>query len=134
MSKIIIAFALVISVAIALNNDFLNYKLPGKDYYKLKSHTSHNTSMTPTTEIAPGVFMPMVMLGTWLLNETEAEYSAKLAFSLGYLGIDTAFDYSNTAGIGRAIDASGRSRHQYWITTKIEGGLSFNKTLEEFFS
>jgi len=75
--------------------------------------------------------MPMLNLGTWLYNDTVAHDAVAEAFKLGYPGIDTAFDYENGKGIGKALKESGRARKDYWITTKVEGGLSFNDTLRE---
>jgi len=85
----------------------------------------------PTIEIATDINMPMLMLGTWLYNDTIAYNAVTEAFKLGYPGIDTAWDYKNGKGIGRALKESGRERGDYWITTKVEGGLSFNDTLAE---
>ena len=76
----------------------------------------------PTLEIFPGVNLPMQGLGTWLYNDTRAEAAVELALSLGYVHIDTAFDYQNSAGIGRAFASAkakyGRDRESYFITTK----------------
>jgi diketogulonate reductase-like aldo/keto reductase len=82
----------------------------------------------PTVEIAPGVNLPMAGLGTWLYNDTRAEKASLLALQLGYTHIDTANDYGNAAGIGRAIKASGRARDSYFITSKVPGGLSATNT------
>jgi diketogulonate reductase-like aldo/keto reductase len=86
----------------------------------------------PTIEIAEGVHMPMLNLGTWLYDDDTAYDAVVQAFEMGYPGIDTAWDYSNGVGIGRALKDSKRERHEYWITSKIEGGLSFNDTMAEF--
>jgi len=75
--------------------------------------------------------MPMLGLGTWLYDDDKAFDAVTEAFKLGYPAIDTAFDYTNGKGIGRALKESGRNRHEYWITTKIEGGLSFNDTISQ---
>jgi diketogulonate reductase-like aldo/keto reductase len=86
----------------------------------------------PTIEIAEGVHMPMLNLGTWLYDDAKAYDAVTEAFKLGYPGVDTAWDYTNGKGIGEALKQSGRERHEYWITTKIEGGLSYNETVAEF--
>lgn len=85
----------------------------------------------PTKEIAPGVHMPMAGLGTWLYNDTRAGKAAKMALDMGYTHIDTAYDYNNSIGIGKALAASDRKRGSYFITTKVEGGLSYAKTMAE---
>lgn len=78
----------------------------------------------PTTEIAPGVHLPMAGLGTWLYNSSVAEAAALAALNMGYTHIDTALGYGNQDGIARAIKASGRPRSSFFVTSKIPGGLS----------
>ena len=89
----------------------------------------------PTLEIFPGVNLPMAGLGTWLYNDTRAGAAVELALSLGYVHIDTAFDYQNSAGIGKALAAAktkyGRDRSSYFITTKVEGALNYSHTIWE---
>ena len=53
------------------------------------------------------------------------------ALHLGYPHVDTAYDYKNAAGIKTAIAKSGRPRSKLFITTKVEGGLSFENTTRE---
>lgn len=73
----------------------------------------------------------MLLLGTWLYNDTVAHNATAEALKLGYPGVDTAFDYKNGKGIGQAIKESGRARKDLWVTTKVEGGLTFNETIAE---
>ena len=72
--------------------------------------------------------MPLVGLGTWLYNDSVAEAAVQLAFSLGYRHVDTALGYGNQEGVGRglaaAVSASGLSRSDYFVTSKIPGGLN----------
>eukprot|EP00941_MAST-03F_sp_MAST-3F-sp1_P005751 g5751.t1 len=82
----------------------------------------------PTVEIAPGVDLPMAGLGTWLYNNTRAGNAVAMALELGYTHIDTANDYDNSVGIGKAIKESGRARDSFFITSKVPGGLSFQNT------
>lgn len=44
-------------------------------------------------------------------------------FDAGGVGLDTAWDYNNSAAIGGAIRASGRKRTDYFITTKVPAGV-----------
>jgi len=83
-----------------------------------------NTTI-PTMNIAPGVDLPMVGLGTWQYNDTVAEAATTMALDLGYTHIDTALGYRNQVGIARALKASSRTRDSYFITSKIPGGLSY---------
>jgi len=80
----------------------------------------------PQIELEPGVFFPIVGLGTWQYNDTQAEAAVTAAFAAGYSMIDTANVYDNQVGISRALKASGRARSSYFITTKINGGLDFD--------
>lgn len=82
----------------------------------------------PTVTIAPGVELPMAGLGTWLYNNTVAEAAAAEALALGYVHIDTANDYDNQLGVGRAIKASGRARKSFFLTSKVPGGLNASET------
>jgi diketogulonate reductase-like aldo/keto reductase len=80
----------------------------------------------PTIEIEPGVFFPMVGLGTWQYNDSQANTAVGLALDMGYTMFDTANVYGNQVGIGAALKASKRLRSSYFITTKINGGLDFD--------
>ena len=78
-----------------------------------------------TIEIAPGVFMPLVGLGTWQYNASVAQQAVSQALALGYPLIDHALGYKNGEGVGRAIAGSTRPRSSYFVATKIPGGLSY---------
>ena len=77
----------------------------------------------PTVTIAPGVEMPLAGLGTWQYNSSVAEAAVLAALGVGYTHIDTALGYKNQDGVGRALNASGRARASYFVTSKIPGGL-----------
>jgi 2,5-diketo-D-gluconate reductase A len=109
-------------LTVVFANDFINYKLKEQQREKID---------IPTIEIAPGVHMPMQGLGTWLYNDTRVYDSIINAMSLGYKLIDTAYDYGNAKGIAKALIDSKKTRTEYWITSKVEGGLSFNDTIKE---
>lgn len=81
----------------------------------------------PTKKIAPGVNIPMVGLGTWQYNASRTEAAVKTALELGYVAIDTAHDYDNQVGVGNAL--KGKRRDSFFITTKLEGGLSYQDTI-----
>jgi len=84
---------------------------------------------TPTIQIAPGVHMPMVGLGTWQFNSSRTEAAVATALKLGFRAIDTAHDYDNQVGIGKVLKQSKLPRKDYFVTSKVEGGLSFEATL-----
>jgi diketogulonate reductase-like aldo/keto reductase len=70
------------------------------------------------------VRMPLVGIGTWLYNNSITEAAVKLAFANGYRHVDTAFVYENHVGVGRALKATGLERTDYFVTSKIPGGLN----------
>jgi len=89
----------------------------------------HSLNGVPTKRIAPGVHIPMVGLGTWQYNLSRTEAAVTNALDLGYVAFDTAHDYSNQVGVGAALKKSGKARESYFVTTKVEGGLSFEDTI-----
>jgi diketogulonate reductase-like aldo/keto reductase len=77
-------------------------------------------SLSDTVEIAPGVRMPRLGLGTFRSRSgAEVEHEVAWALELGYRGIDTASMYENEEGVGRAIASSGVSRHELFVATKL---------------
>ncbi|MBE6110584.1 MAG: aldo/keto reductase [Erysipelotrichaceae bacterium] len=73
-----------------------------------------------------GYEMPIIGLGTWTLNDDEAENSVYHALKSGMRLIDTARYYGNEIGVGRglrkAIDEGIVTREEVFITSKIYGG------------
>lgn len=72
-----------------------------------------------TYTLANGVAIPKLGLGTWLLDNDQAEQAVKAAISLGYRHIDTAQAYGNEEGVGRGLAACGIPRDQVFVTTKV---------------
>lgn len=70
-----------------------------------------------------GAVLPRLGLGTWPLDEQQAEAIVAMAISLGYRMFDTAFDYGNEVGVGRGLRrglaATGLARGDIFITTKF---------------
>ena len=87
--------------------------------------TAH--AVVPTVEIAPGVDMPQVNLGTCC--GSEATDAFPVWFSAGGRGVDTALDYGKEvpggtqAELGAALVKSGVARDEVFITTKIRAGF-----------
>ena len=77
------------------------------------------TMNIPTKEIAPGVDMPVVSIGAGGLEMENAKTIVGNWLSLGGKGIDTALHYYNQAEIKAAIEESGLSRKDLFLTTKI---------------
>ncbi len=63
--------------------------------------------------------VPLFGLGTFRLKDQVVIDSVKNALELGYRAIDTAQFYENEGQIGHTIEASGVSRDELFITTKV---------------
>ncbi|MEE3897031.1 aldo/keto reductase [Priestia megaterium] len=81
-----------------------------------------------TYKLSNGVEIPLLGLGTWLLDDEQAAKAVRDAVSLGYRHIDTAQAYMNEAGIGEGIRSCGVARKELFITTKVAAEA---KTYEE---
>jgi len=81
-----------------------------------------SATKSPTVTITPGVEMPLVGLGTWQANGSEAYDAVLRALDIGYRHIDTATMYGNEAAVGRAVRDSGLPRDEVFITTKLPSG------------
>lgn len=77
------------------------------------------TTPAPTIPLANGARMPRLGLGTWPLDDREAEEAVAQAIGVGYRLIDTAFNYGNEVGVGRGMAASGVGREELFVTTKL---------------
>ena len=69
-----------------------------------------------------GIGMPLVGFGTYLLSADQAEFCAKEALKAGFRHIDSAEGYYNEEGTGKGIKASGVSRDDIFVTTKLFPG------------
>jgi len=70
-------------------------------------------------ELASGVEMPLLGLGTWQMRGDTAHAAVADALELGYRHVDTAQMYGNEREVGRALAESGLSRDDVFVTTKI---------------
>ena len=75
--------------------------------------------MNARVQIAEGVSMPLLGLGTWMARGNSAEHAVARALEVGYRHIDTARAYRNEAEVGRALAASGVPREEVFVTTKM---------------
>ena len=66
-----------------------------------------------------GVGIPVLALGTWLIDDVKAADAVKAAISLGYRHIDTAQAYGNERGVGKGVRESGIARNEIFITSKV---------------
>lgn len=75
----------------------------------------------PTHTLHDGTTIPALGLGTWPMNDAQAEQAVGTALELGYRLIDTATNYRNETGVGRGVAASGIPREEIVVTTKLPG-------------
>lgn len=75
-----------------------------------------------------GVKVPVLGLGTWMIDDDKVKEVVINAFKLGYRHIDTAEVYGNERGVGEAIRESGLKREEIFLTTKL---IAEAKTYEE---
>lgn len=67
-----------------------------------------------------GVKIPLIGYGVYQTPKNRTVQLVKQAIEVGYRHIDTAQNYSNEAEVGRAIDESGISRDEVFVTTKTQ--------------
>lgn len=89
---------------------------------------------TESVVLNNGVKMPKLGLGVWKSKEGgEVEKAVEAAIRAGYRSIDTATIYQNESGVQRGIAASGISRDELFITTKVwNDDQGYDSTLRAF--
>ncbi|MFE7444897.1 aldo/keto reductase [Streptomyces chartreusis] len=87
----------------------------------------------PLHTLNDGTTIPAIGLGTWPMDDAQAEQAVADALDLGYRLVDTATNYRNETGVGRGIAASGVSREEVVVTTKLPGRHhGYEETLASF--
>ncbi|MDO0917696.1 aldo/keto reductase [Streptomyces sp. DT2A-34] len=87
----------------------------------------------PTHTLNDGTPLPALGLGTWPMDDTQAEQAVHGALDLGYRLVDTATNYRNESGVGRGVTGSGVSREEVVVTTKLPGRHhGYEETLASF--
>lgn len=66
-----------------------------------------------------GARIPLIGLGTWLLQDRACVRIVDQALRLGYRHIDTAQGYENEAAVGEGLRHSGVPRGEVFVTTKV---------------
>jgi diketogulonate reductase-like aldo/keto reductase len=69
-----------------------------------------------------GVEIPQVGFGVFQIPQDETQRAVEAALEAGYRHIDTAAAYTNEAGVGAAVRASGLPRDEVFVTTKLRNG------------
>ncbi|XMA35962.1 aldo/keto reductase [Streptomyces albogriseolus] len=75
----------------------------------------------PQYSLNDGTTIPALGLGTWPMDDAEAERAVTGALEAGYRLIDTAANYRNETGVGRAVAGAGVPREEIVVTTKLPG-------------
>src|SRR6188768_1874801 len=91
------------------------------------------TTIAPTITLVSGTEMPRLGLGTWPMDDAEAERAVATAIEVGYRLFDTAENYGNERGVGRGIRAAGVDRGEVFVTTKFNVKWHGVKEVQEGF-
>lgn len=87
----------------------------------------------PQHTLNDGTKLPVLGLGTWPMDDTEAEEAVAGALGLGYRLVDTATNYRNETGVGRGVARAGVPREEIVVTTKLPGRHhGYDETLASF--
>ncbi|GAT64042.1 aldo/keto reductase [Paludibacter jiangxiensis] len=87
-----------------------------------------------TVKLNNGIKMPVLGFGVYqIADQTECERSVSDALEIGYRSIDTAAAYQNEEAVGKAIQHSGISRQELFITTKLwVSDAGYDRTMKAF--
>ncbi|MFF2848000.1 aldo/keto reductase [Streptomyces sp. NPDC058001] len=87
----------------------------------------------PAHALNDGTRLPGLGLGTYPMDDAEAESAVAGALDIGYRLIDTATNYRNETGTGRGIARSSVPREEIVVTTKLPGrDHGYEQTLASF--
>ncbi|GAB3059892.1 aldo/keto reductase [Virgibacillus ainsalahensis] len=75
----------------------------------------------PEIALNDGTVLPVVGLGTYMLNGNEGANAIKGAIDEGYRLIDSAYNYENEGTVGEAVRRSSVPRQELRITSKLPG-------------
>ncbi|MFE0454814.1 aldo/keto reductase [Streptomyces sp. NPDC058914] len=87
----------------------------------------------PVRTLNDGTRLPAAGLGTWPMDDAQAEEAVAGALGVGYRLIDTATNYRNETGVGRGVARAGVPREEIVVTTKLPGRHhGYEETLASF--
>lgn len=89
--------------------------------------------------LSNGICVPVLALGTWLIDDDKAANAVKEAVRLGYRHVDTAQAYMNERGVGEGIRTCNVDRKELFVTSKVaaecktydQASKSIDKTLSD---
>ncbi len=80
-------------------------------------------SSVPTIELSGGNAIPQLGFGVFQIAPPDTARAVLAALEVGYRHIDTAQMYGNERGVGEAIRASGLTRAEVFVTSKLNNGF-----------
>jgi diketogulonate reductase-like aldo/keto reductase len=87
----------------------------------------------PAHTLNDATTIPALGLGTWPMDDAEAERAVRRALEMGYRLVDTATNYRNETGVGLGVARSGVPREEIVVTTKLPGRHhGYEETLASF--
>lgn len=84
--------------------------------------TAASIPSVPTVTLNDGHTIPQLGFGVFQVPPAETQKAVEEALAAGYRHIDTAAAYRNEDGVGMALAATGISRDEVFITTKLRNG------------
>ena len=75
--------------------------------------------LNETYKMNNGIEIPKLALGTWFIDDKDAEEAVLQAVEIGYRHIDTAQAYDNERGVGKGVRSCGISRDKIFVTSKV---------------
>lgn len=81
-----------------------------------------------TIKLSNDVNVPVLALGTWLIDDEFVGEAVRQAVKIGYRHIDTAQVYGNERGVGEGIRTCGLDRDKMFVTSKV---AAEHKTYEQ---
>jgi 2,5-diketo-D-gluconate reductase A len=92
-----------------------------------------NATEVPALTLHDGVEIPQLGFGVFQIPPEETQEAVEEALGAGYRHVDTAAAYRNEAGVGAAIAATGVSREDVFVTTKLwNSQQGYDSTLAAF--
>ena len=95
--------------------------------------TMKRMTTSPVLTFHDGNTIPQLGYGVWQVEDDVAEKVVVQALEAGFRHIDTAKIYGNEAGVGRAIERSGLTPADIFVTTKLwNSDQGYESTLKAF--
>ena len=80
-------------------------------------------SSVPSLTLNDGRTIPQLGFGVFQIDPEETAAAVTTALDAGYRHIDTAEMYGNEQGVGEAVRASGLTRDEVFVTSKLNNGF-----------